>query len=43
MGNLPYAMTSSQLADIFAEAGPVISVEVGFDFSIKFGFLSRNV
>lgn len=31
VGNLPYAMTSSQLADIFAEAGPVISVEVCFD------------
>lgn len=31
VGNLPYAMTSSQLADIFAEAGPVISVEIVYD------------
>ena len=36
VGNLPYAMTSSQLADIFAEAGPVNSVEVCFGFSLKF-------
>lgn len=38
VGNLPYAMTSSQLADIFAEAGPVISVEVCFAVSLKFRF-----
>ncbi|KAK1404649.1 33 kDa ribonucleoprotein, chloroplastic [Heracleum sosnowskyi] len=31
VGNLPYAMTSSQLADIFAEAGPVLSVEIVYD------------
>ncbi|KAL1821205.1 hypothetical protein ACET3Z_016074 [Daucus carota] len=31
VGNLPYAMTSSQLADIFAEAGPVNSVEIVYD------------
>lgn len=28
VGNLPYFMTSSQLADVFAEAGRVVSVEV---------------
>lgn len=31
VGNLPYAMTSSQLADIFAEAGRVVSVEIVYD------------
>ncbi|XP_027067225.1 33 kDa ribonucleoprotein, chloroplastic isoform X1 [Coffea arabica] len=31
VGNLPYAMTSSQLADIFAEAGRVASVEIVYD------------
>lgn len=30
VGNLPFSMTSSQLADIFAEAGRVVSVEVCF-------------
>lgn len=39
VGNLPYAMTSSQLAEIFGEAGRVISVEVCFDiYTIIFGF-----
>jgi nucleolin len=28
VGNLPFTMTSSQLAEIFAEAGTVVSVEV---------------
>jgi len=28
VGNLPFSMTSSQLAEIFAEAGTVVSVEV---------------
>lgn len=31
VGNLPYAMTSSQLAEIFGEAGRVISVEIVYD------------
>lgn len=31
MGNLPYSMNSSQLADIFAEAGNVASVEIVYD------------
>lgn len=31
MGTLPYGMTSSQLADIFAEAGPAISVKIVYD------------
>ncbi len=28
MGNLPYSMTSAQLAEVFEEAGRVVSVEV---------------
>ena len=28
VGNLPYSMTSSQLGEVFNEAGSVISVEV---------------
>lgn len=28
VGNLPYSMTSSQLSDVFAEVGRVVSVEV---------------
>ncbi|KAG9134659.1 hypothetical protein Leryth_000987 [Lithospermum erythrorhizon] len=31
VGNLPYSMTSKQLADIFAEAGSVITVEIIYD------------
>ncbi|KAK4776976.1 hypothetical protein SAY86_005664 [Trapa natans] len=31
IGNLPYSMTSSQLADIFQEAGRVVNVEVVYD------------
>lgn len=30
VGNLPFSMTSTQLADVFAEAGRVSSVEVWF-------------
>lgn len=28
VGNLPYSMTSSQLAEVFGEAGRVVNVEV---------------
>ncbi|KAK2968941.1 hypothetical protein RJ640_003628 [Escallonia rubra] len=31
VGNLPYAMTSSQLSEIFQEAGRIISVEIVYD------------
>ncbi|KAA8516814.1 hypothetical protein F0562_017076 [Nyssa sinensis] len=31
VGNLPYSMTSSQLADVFAETGRVVSVEIVYD------------
>lgn len=31
VGNLPFSMTSSQLAEIFAEAGTVVSVEIVYD------------
>ncbi|CAK9152965.1 unnamed protein product [Ilex paraguariensis] len=31
VGNLPYAMTSSQLAEVFGEAGRVVSVEIVYD------------
>ncbi|XP_038904039.1 33 kDa ribonucleoprotein, chloroplastic [Benincasa hispida] len=31
IGNLPYAMTSSQLSEVFAEAGHVVSVQVIYD------------
>ncbi|KAG6580756.1 hypothetical protein SDJN03_20758, partial [Cucurbita argyrosperma subsp. sororia] len=31
IGNLPYAMTSSQLTEVFAEAGHVVSVQVIYD------------
>ncbi|KAL3532180.1 hypothetical protein ACH5RR_005701 [Cinchona calisaya] len=31
VGNLPYSMTSSQLSDVFAEAGRVASVEIVYD------------
>lgn len=31
VGNLPYSMTSSQLTEIFVEAGTVVSVEVMYD------------
>ncbi|KAK2418550.1 RNA-binding (RRM/RBD/RNP motifs) family protein [Trifolium repens] len=31
VGNLPFTMTSSQLAEIFAEAGTVVSVEIVYD------------
>uniref|UniRef100_A0A1D1XUE6 Ribonucleoprotein, chloroplastic n=1 Tax=Anthurium amnicola TaxID=1678845 RepID=A0A1D1XUE6_9ARAE len=31
VGNLPYSMTPSQLADVFSEAGAVASVEVVYD------------
>lgn len=30
VGNLPFSMTSSQLSEIFAEAGRIVSVEVSF-------------
>lgn len=32
VGNLPFSMTSSQLSEIFAEAGTVANVEVCFEF-----------
>jgi nucleolin len=35
VGNLPFSMTSSQLAEIFAEAGTVVSVEVFFSFILN--------
>lgn len=35
VGNLPYSMTSSQLSEIFQEAGRVVNVEV-----CSVGFLS---
>lgn len=38
VGNLPFSMTSSQLADIFAEAGTVVSVEVFILFYFAFLF-----
>ncbi|XP_021892421.1 33 kDa ribonucleoprotein, chloroplastic-like [Carica papaya] len=31
VGNLPYAMTSSQVAEYFGEAGDVVSVEIVYD------------
>ncbi|KAL2464077.1 33 kDa ribonucleoprotein [Forsythia ovata] len=31
VGNLPFSMTSSQLSEIFAEAGRVVSVEIVYD------------
>lgn len=31
VGNLPYAMTSSELAQVFGEAGRVVSVEIVYD------------
>lgn len=31
VGNLPFAMTSSQLAEIFGEAGHVVNVEIVYD------------
>ncbi|XP_004494258.1 33 kDa ribonucleoprotein, chloroplastic [Cicer arietinum] len=31
VGNLPFSITSSQLAEIFAEAGTVVSVEIVYD------------
>ncbi|XP_059668646.1 33 kDa ribonucleoprotein, chloroplastic [Cornus florida] len=31
VGNLPYSMTSSQLSEIFTEAGSVVSVEIVYD------------
>lgn len=31
VGNLPYAMTSSQLSEVFTEAGHVVSVQVIYD------------
>ncbi|XP_052200326.1 33 kDa ribonucleoprotein, chloroplastic-like [Diospyros lotus] len=31
VGNLPYSMTSSQLSEIFGEAGRVVSVEIVYD------------
>lgn len=33
VGNLPYSMTSSQLSEVFEEAGRVISAEVFLFFS----------
>ncbi|KAF8403385.1 hypothetical protein HHK36_011487 [Tetracentron sinense] len=46
VGNLPYAMTSSQLADIFDEAGRVDSVEIVYDRvtdrSRGFGFVTMG-
>lgn len=30
VGNLPFSMTSSQLSEIFAEAGRIVSMEVSF-------------
>lgn len=38
VGNLPFSITSSQLAEIFAEAGTVVSVEVFF-----FSFILHNL
>lgn len=31
VGNLPYSMTSTQLAELFGEAGTVVSVEIVYD------------
>ncbi|CAA3007880.1 33 kDa ribonucleo, chloroplastic [Olea europaea subsp. europaea] len=31
VGNLPFSMTSSQLSEIFAEAGRIVSVEIVYD------------
>ncbi|KAM7529945.1 hypothetical protein LguiB_033355 [Lonicera macranthoides] len=46
VGNLPYAMTSSQLADFFAEAGRVVTVEIVYDRvtdrSRGFGFVTMG-
>ncbi|KAF9593717.1 hypothetical protein IFM89_024721 [Coptis chinensis] len=46
VGNLPYAMTSSELTDIFTEAGRVTSVEIVYDRvtdrSRGFGFVTMQ-
>lgn len=47
MGGLPYSMTSSQLAEIFGEAGQVRSVEIVYDKVITdrsrgFGFVTMG-
>lgn len=39
VGNLPFSMTSSQLSEIFAEAGRVVSAEVYFSILLPFFFL----
>ena len=38
VGNLPYSMTSSQLSELFGEAGTVVSVEVS-----SFSLISRSL
>lgn len=38
VGNLPYSMNSSQLAEVFVEAGRVINVEVRSDFCFCIAF-----
>jgi len=38
VGNLPFSMTASQLSEIFAEAGTVVSVEVFF-FNLNKNFV----